>query len=898
MYLFYVKLQSLPEVMPKGPLLYEPIEPRCRSANPTKLDKDLPDERDTISLPGQLEGDLESVQIDLQPSLQKLTPANTIKTDKEIQDVRDTIIDLPGKPEEKQSVVQSIQTNAHESEFSFQSYIAVPVGNRNENYQALSTCTPDERDTLSLPGQLEGDIENVQSLQTQSLQNLTFAKHIETNKDVSDTYGLPGKLEEKQCDDNDVQKLQTITQESSEFSLENHGVQVTKCEDGKAISTFTPVQDEVKGNGGSSNVNAQLVYTEIQPRCKSAIQPKSESELDKGDTFSLPGQLDENQCHGRDVQSLQTSPKSPTEKDHSEQSTTLSSTQQSKIQSSLESGHDDHMVVMIDQSHMSCQAEKKEDKSLKATSNIDTDGQDILPADDDSHSYCLSEMSLSWAAIQDSGTQSITALGDHCTEEIVPSSLAQGNINQVHELPPLAEMRRLNWGRNRGCGYFAALFAYSVFALIMYPLLLFLLPFLLVSKLLCCLPCIKCYVGKQSQSTPLFFAHQKAGAYYVITTILKERLEPEAFVCACVSSLNDVYSDHDQRVFVLKLASILKKVACFLSWETQEKVQLDQHFVTLKQTITTNKDLSYLLGELSNKEKSGRLWMVYFLPLYKSNQSAVVIQVHHSITSGSDLKNTLFDLLQVSRPAETDLKDCSITKKPSALRAIIKAPGLLLKRLTLRSGPRLSGKPRFAFSSPIFLSQAYQSAKTANCSLDGLFLGCLTVAFRKYFAGRRKSLSNVTFAIPETYQSSSAYFVNLPVEKKYPIQKLLQKMDNQIMSKSEDAYILSLAGRLSTISLSRCITDMFARSAIKGATGIFVLIDCTSEPLFLEHHFVSSILAWPPLFHRFKMSVVILCYQNFFRICVATDKTECEWPEIFLNQFLSAFDDIYFCSTQ
>ena len=750
-------LQSLPEIMNKDTLLYELIEPRCRSANPAKLDTEISSERDTISLPGQLECDIkdvQSLQTDLQPSLQTLTSEPPIKSKIERQDARDTI-DQP----------ENLETNTHESELSTQNHAVLQVSKTPRN---------------------------------------------------------------------EVEPLETL----------------------KAV------QAKGKSNGGT-----ELVYTEVQQRCESANPPKPESlsELDKRrETFSLPGQLDENHYHARDMLTGFDKRRSPIEKHHSEQSTTVSSSQQSRTRSRLKSGsnRDDHIASLIDQNHMSAQAERKEGKSLQVTSNVDTSGQDIL-YDNHSYSYCSSEMSLSWANIPDSGTQSVTAQENPCTEEITPNSPAQGNVVSVNELPALTEMRRFNYRRNRGCGYFIALFAYSMCALIMYPLLLFMLPFFLVSKLLCCVPCIKCYLGKQSQSTPVFFAHQKAGAYYVIATILKERLEPEAFVHACVSSLNDAYSDHDQRGSLLKLASILKRVACFLSWETQEKVQLDQHIVTLKQRITTNKDLSYLLGELSNIEKSGRMWMVYFLPVYKSNQSAVVIQVHHSIASGSDLKNTLFDLSQVSRPAETDMEDCSITNKPSALRAIIKAPGLVLKHLSLRPGLNLSGKPRFAFSSPIFLSQAYQSAKAANCSLDGLFLGCLTVAFRKYFTCQRKSQSNVVFAIPDSCESSSIYLVNLPVTKKYLIQKLLQKMDCQIMSKSEDAHILSLAGRLSSILLSRCITDVFARSAIRGATGIFALIDCTSEPLFLEHHYVSSILAWPPLFNKFKMSIVILLLSEF-----------------------------------
>ena len=470
------------------------------------------------------------------------------------------------------------------------------------------------------------------------------------------------------------------------------------------------------------------------------------------------------------------------------------------------------------------------------------------------------------------------------------------SMGQGCHLPPVSAMRRWQYRRRGCCSSLLAFLGYSFCALLVYPLLLLTLPLLIAAKLLCCVPCIKCYLGKEMHTIPLFLANKKDGVYSTIAAILKGRLDSDTFEDICVSVLDDAYVENRNGI-VLKLASKLKSTLGVLNWRNEERAPLTQHIVTVTHKITTNRDFSRLIGDLSNKERSKQLWTVYFVPFFKTSQSAVIIQVHHSIASGSNLKNALLNLLPVNKPVGANLEDASIVPKPSAICAFLKAPGLVFKHMRVFPRTRVVGQARFDFSAVLPLKQVYQTALAANCSLDALFLGCLAHAYQIYYTQNgRRMLRDVVFAIPITYQGSPSVFnVTLPLpQSKQPLTKLLQKIENQISHNCEDAYILGMAGSLSSLLFPRCITNAFAKSVANNAIGIFAIVDCSSEPIFADDYIVDSILTWPPLYQKFKLAIIIVCYLDHFRVCVATDQSDKEHARttILLDHILSGFYDI------
>ena len=469
-------------------------------------------------------------------------------------------------------------------------------------------------------------------------------------------------------------------------------------------------------------------------------------------------------------------------------------------------------------------------------------------------------------------------------------------VSHSYQLPPVSVMRRWQYRKRGCCSSLLAFLGYSLCALLVYPLLLLMLPLLIVAKLLCCVPCIRCYLGKEMHTIPLFFANKNDGGYSTIAAILKERLDLDSFEDICLSVLDDAYVENRSGI-VLKLASKLKSTLGVLNWRVEERATLTQHIVTVTHKITTNRDFSRLIGDLSTKQRNKQLWTVYFVPFFKTSQSAVVIQVHHSIASGSNLKNALLNLLPVNKPAGADLEGALIALKPSAICTFLKIPGLVFKQMRVFPRTRVHGQTRFDFSATLPLKQAYQTALAANCSLDTLFLGCLAHAYQIYYTqDRRKVLRDVVFAIPTTYQSSPSVFnVNLPLpQSRQPLSMLLNKIENQISHNCEDAYILGMAGRVSSLLFPRSITNAFAKSVANSAIGVFAIVDCSSEPIFVGDCIVDSIITWPPLYRKFKLAIIIVCYLDHFRVCVATDQSDKEHARttILLDHILSAFHDV------
>ena len=115
---------------------------------------------------------------------------------------------------------------------------------------------------------------------------------------------------------------------------------------------------------------------------------------------------------------------------------------------------------------------------------------------------------------------------------------------------------------------------YVVCAIVMYPFLLALVPFLLIFKLIsllcCCIPCRR-HKRRTIQSTfrpqlPLFFTSHPGG-YHTIGIELQEQMDGATFVEYVISKLNSVYC-HDSSVnqsIVYRLASVMQHIACFSS---------------------------------------------------------------------------------------------------------------------------------------------------------------------------------------------------------------------------------------------------------------------------------------------------------------------------------------------
>ena len=443
-----------------------------------------------------------------------------------------------------------------------------------------------------------------------------------------------------------------------------------------------------------------------------------------------------------------------------------------------------------------------------------------------------------------------------------------------------------------------------VVALTVFPMLIVLAPMLLMIKLLavalCCIPCFKCQQETVPQTPPHFFDCQKQGGFYTTVVVLKERMTSKKFVKYIVSKLKDAYDcDSGNGTFFSQLASQARKMCC-VSWrEKLDKVELDQHINIFEMQISTTNDLTNFLANISKNDSLSKEWMVYFIEKYKNHSSAIVLRAHHSFVSRTLPKS---NLIRIFTTSETDHD--TIEYEPPRVSAIVKVlqgPGIILSNMLkfsyrLLGSQRLFGKQRFAVSEPISLTSVKQLVKGCDISMYSLFLGALTEAFRTLFRSQNKSLHDITIAIPVHHDSHvSAFFVVLPIsQRRQSHVKLLKYFEEQLLNHQGDAQIFLSAAKVASYLLFSCTVNHFTSLVVKQASGIFNIIDCSSNSLYFDDNYViSNVAFWPPLFSRYRIGLSVLCYGDTFKVCIVTDQNVTEWPDLFLCYYLDALSDLY-----
>ena len=449
---------------------------------------------------------------------------------------------------------------------------------------------------------------------------------------------------------------------------------------------------------------------------------------------------------------------------------------------------------------------------------------------------------------------------------------------------------------------------YVLCAITMYPFLFALAPFLLIFKLIsllcCCIPCCKRHKTQSTfkQQLPLFF-NSHPGGYHTIGIELQEQMDGETFVEYIISKLNNVYC-HDSNMkqsIVYRLASVIQQIACFSWWELGENVRLEEHIQIIHKRITTTTNFTDFIEQLSrNRTTVGqgkKLWQVYFFPFFKTNGSIILLQVHNSLLSGIDLKDVLFR--HFSDSSKSLLKhtgDINAFSHPTIAETVLSAPGVVLKHLLrpLLNFRRLSNRYRFVYSSPMHLSEANQIANQCSISLHALFMAPLSQSLRDLFSQKYSSRS-VRVAIPviSSCRRSSTFFVNLLLASQAWDNIRLQNLNREIYHNSKDSYILLSASKFAAVALSPCTVDFLAALTLRQADILFNIVHCPNDPHYLENYVISSIMYWPPLFDQVSMGIYVVVYEQSFRICIVTDNSVTDWPDILLKLYIASYSELY-----
>ena len=461
---------------------------------------------------------------------------------------------------------------------------------------------------------------------------------------------------------------------------------------------------------------------------------------------------------------------------------------------------------------------------------------------------------------------------------------------------------------------------YFLCAILVYPIFLILIPFLLafklVSLLCCCIPCRRRRQHRAQTTSrrdfPLFF-NSRLGGYHTIAIELKEQMDGDTFVEYVIAKLNDVYCRENtiEQSVVFRLASVVRWIACFSWWELGENVNLEDHIQIINKKIATTLNFTDFIEQLSKNESPRvrrsrkKLWQLYYFPFFKTKSSSVLLKVHHSVLSGVNLKELLLYVSSDSPKTES----CKATQciadmplsQPNFFETLLTAPGVVLKHILRPSLSLLlnSNKLRYAYSAPMHLSEACHLANKCDISLHSLFMAPLSQTLRNLFP-QKYPFGRVNVAMPVTDSSghNSAFFVNLPLTKQTWDITRFQQLNRDIYYSSKDSHVLLSAAKLSSLTLSPCTVDFITSSIVRGADVLFHVVHCPNTPHYLEDYAVSSVMYWPPLFDRVSMSVCVVVYDKSVRVCVATDYSVTEWPDILVKHYVSNYVELYrsFCT--
>ena len=456
---------------------------------------------------------------------------------------------------------------------------------------------------------------------------------------------------------------------------------------------------------------------------------------------------------------------------------------------------------------------------------------------------------------------------------------------------------------------------YVLCALVVYPILMLVIPFSLLFKLLsqlcCCVPCRKRRhksLFPHKQEFPLFFS-SRPGGYHIIGMELNEHMDGESFVEYAISKLGNGNIESDgattRKNAIFRLVSIVHRLSCFSWWEMRESVDLEEHVQIIGKRTTTNTNFTDIIEQLSRKDSATNkqlLWKLYFFPFFKIHGSSILLFVHHSILSGVNLKEILVQTFsdhgdENPRPEATFIAEFPVSL-PSLLETVATGPGIVLSHLLRPSLSliRASNKIRYAYSSPMYLHEACHIANVCNISLHSLFMACLSQSLRTLFS-QKYPFGHVKVAIPvvSSKGQNSAFFVNLPLTKSATCwdSVRLQQLDKEIYANSKDSYILLSAAKLASLAFSSCTVDYIASSILRGADVLFHVVYCPDSTVYIDDHSISSMMYWPPLFNNINMGVCVVVYEQWFRVCIASDYGVTDWPDVLLKQFIASYSELY-----
>ena len=452
---------------------------------------------------------------------------------------------------------------------------------------------------------------------------------------------------------------------------------------------------------------------------------------------------------------------------------------------------------------------------------------------------------------------------------------------------------------------------YLLCAMVVYPILLSLIPFLLMVKLVsllcCCIPCLRRKHNAQStikHDFPNFFI-SRPGGYHIIGIELKQQLDGETFVKYMISKLHDCcgHDDKVQQGVAVRLASVVRWIACFPLWELREHIKLDEHIHIVSKRIITTTNLTDFIEQFSRNESTGRkrLWQVYFFPFFKIRGSCVVLRIHHSLLVGIHLKDMLIDtascgVFNVAKSKDNFGTELLILPRPGYFETALTAPGVILKHLLRPSLSLLrnSNRFRYIYSSPMYLSEACHIANECNVSLHSVFMAALSQSLRTLFP-QKYPFGRIKVAIPVVsfYRHISTFFVNLPLTKQPWDIARLQDLEKQIYNNSRESHVLLSAAKLASFALSPCTVNFLTASILSGTDVLFHVVHCSLNTQNLDDYAISSIIYWPPLFNRISIGVTVVVYEQSFRICIVTDCSVTDWPDILLNQFVAYYSELY-----
>ena len=332
-------------------------------------------------------------------------------------------------------------------------------------------------------------------------------------------------------------------------------------------------------------------------------------------------------------------------------------------------------------------------------------------------------------------------------------------------------------------------------------------------------------------------------------------------------------------------------------------MRLEEHIQIVQKRFTTAANFTDFIEQISrNRATVGqreKLWQVYFFPFFKTNGSSILLQVHNSLLSGVDLKDMLLrNFSDSSRLSKCKGNDNDFLR-PTVAETALTAPGVVLKHLLqplltckLR---RLSNRYCFAYSSPMHLSEATQMARHCSISLHALFMAPLSQCLRDLFSQKYSSRS-VRVAIPVncSCRQNPMFFVNLPLASQgWDTTNRLQSLNREIYQSSKDSHILLSAAKFASLALSPCTVDFLASLTLRKADVLFNIVHCPNDPHYLENCAISSMMYWPPLFYQISVGICVVVYEQSFRVCIVTDNSITDWPDILLKLYITSYSELY-----